>query len=198
MAKDIKKKEGSEQNPEEKTDEIAEDKKKRKLKPLHWVIIALVLALASTITYFMWPKEDDSVIIEDRRTAMSGRGILVTPENADETSHAPGEPNPDAQYTISMNTNWEFETAQTPSRNARVRNLERNSRTVYFDVNLRETGELVYSSPFIPLGGMIENFALDVNLGAGVYNAVVRYFLVDDDNEVISDVAVSVTLTILG
>ena len=203
MSKDIKKKEGSEQNSkvnsDAKSEVNSEEKKKKKLKLMHWVIIALVLALAATITYFVWPREEEEVIIEDRGTAMGGRGLVVTPENIDEVRRLlEEEQSPDAHYTVHMTTNWEFETARTPSRNALVRNLEENSRTVYFDVTLNDTGELVYSSPYIPLGGLLENFALDVNLRAGVYAATIRFFLVDDDNEVIADVADSVTLTILG
>jgi hypothetical protein len=193
VGKDIKKKERSEKDSEVNP----EEKKKRKLKPVHWVIIVMALALAGTITYFLWL--DSEEVIEDRGTAMGGRGMIATPENIDEIRRLlEEEPSPDAQYTVHMTTNWEFETARTPSRNALVRNLEENSRTVYFDVTLNDTGALVYSSPYIPLGGMLEKFALDVNLSAGVHAATIRFFLVDDDNEVIADVADSVTLTILG
>jgi hypothetical protein len=199
--KDTEKKEGSEENPEVNTEESSkanpEEKKKRKLKPMHWVIIALVLVLAATITYFMWPKNEE-VIIEDRGTAMTGRGMILTPDNIEEVRRIMNEPNPDAQYTVSMTTHWLFETSRTPSSTAQVDNLESNSRTVYFDVILVDTGELVYSSPYIPLGATLDNFALDVNLRAGTYDALVRFHLVDDDNEVVADVTVTVTLTING
>ena len=189
MGRDIKKKERSEKNSEEK--------KTRRLKPVHWVIIALVLVLGATITYFMWP-EDEPVTIEDRGTALGGRGMVLTPDNIEEVTRLMNEPNPDAQFTVSMTTNWVFETSLTPSRTAIVNNRESNSRTVYFDVTLRDTGELVYSSPYIPLGGTLENFALDANLRAGVYDAIIHFFLVDDDNEVVADVMDTVTLTING
>ena len=188
-SKEIKNKKGSE------TTEIdPEEKKKRKLKPVHWVIIALVLALAATITYILWP-EDDLVTIEDRGTAL-GQGGIVTPENVEEELERLGSVSPDAQYTVSMTTNWFFETWDTPSTNASVRNVERNSRTVYFDVILVDTGEVVYRSPYIPLGGELTNFALDRNLRAGSYDAIVTYFLVDDDYEIVTDVSVTVTLTV--
>ncbi|MCL2661932.1 MAG: hypothetical protein FWE83_01195 [Oscillospiraceae bacterium] len=198
MSKDIKKKEGSEQNSKKNSEVNSSEEKKRKLKPLHWVIIAVVvLALAGTITYFMWPRTEE-VTIEDRGTAMGGRGMILTPDNIEEVRRIMNEPNPDAQYTVSMTTNWVFETSRTPSSNAVVNNREHNSRTVYFDVILVDTGELVYSSPYIPLGGTLENFALDVNLRAGVYDAIIRFHLVDDDNEVVAEVVDTVTLTING
>jgi len=203
--KDIKKKERSEtiektgdiKNKRGSENETDPEEKKRKLKPAHWVIIALVLALAATIAYFMWPG-DDEITIEDRGTALGGQGMILTSDNVDEVRQFMSEPNPDAQYTVSMTTNWVFETSQTLSSTALVNNLESNTRTVYFDVTLSDSGKLVYSSPYIPLGGTLENFALDENLKAGVYDAIVRFFLVDDDNEVVADVAVTVTLTING
>ena len=208
MAKDINKEGRSEdigksedienKNGSETTETDPEEKKKRKLKPVHWVIIiALVLALIAALVYFFWLRgvEQD---IDDRGTALGGGGMLLTPDNIDEVRQMMEEPGPDAQYTVSMTTNWTFDTWQTPSSDAIVNNLESNSRTVYFDVTLRDTDELVYSSPYIPLGQALVDFALDANPGAGVHDAIVRFFLVDDDNEVVADVAVSVTLTING
>jgi hypothetical protein len=188
--KDIKKIEGSEQSPGEKT----EEKKKRKLKPIFWVIIALAVAVAGTSTYFLWPETGVEVDIRER--VPTGRGYLLTPDNIEEMRRMVEEHNPDAQFTVSMTTTWRFETALTPSRTAEVDNLATNSRTVYFDVILRDTNQLVYSSPYMPLGSTLDNFALDVNLAAGVYDAIARFSLVDDDYEFITDVSVAVRLVI--
>jgi len=186
------------ENLDNTNSEGPEKEKKRKIKPLYIIIGVLALILAATLVYFLWPSSNQMVDIDDGQVALTGRGTLLTPENIDEVRRRMEEPSPDAQYMVSMTTNWLFETALTPSRTAIVNNREVNTRTVFFEVTLRETGQLVYTSPYIPLGGTLNNFALDVNLRAGTYDAIARFILVDDDYEPITDVAVTVTLTIEG
>jgi hypothetical protein len=108
------------------------------------------------------------------------------------------EDHSDSYYEVFMNTEWIFDTARTPSRNAIVSNSPSNSRTVFIEVVLAGTEQLVYSSPYIPLGGTLTNFALNANLPAGEHPAVVTYFLVDDAGTIITDVSVSVKLIILA
>lgn len=125
------------------------------------------------------------------------QGTVLTPENRDEVMALFNEvAEEDRSYVVSMSRDWIFETALTPSPNARVNNLERNSRTVFFDVLLRETGDLIFTSPFMPLGSTLEGFALDRDVDAGVHEALVVFYLVDDDYEIITDVTVGITITI--
>ncbi len=106
----------------------------------------------------------------------------------------------DGYYSARMNVDWEFPSGSEPSTNAYVENSNANSRTVYFDLTIDETGEQVYSSPFIPVGASVEKFALETDLPEGEYPATVRYQLVDDDLQDIpgADVSVTVTLFIRG
>jgi hypothetical protein len=97
-----------------------------------------------------------------------------------------------------MNVDWTFDAWDAPSRNAYVANSENNKRTVYFTVSLAETNEIVYTSPDIPVGSQLTNFALDRNPGAGEHAAVVTYRLLDDEGNELSNVAVSVILRILS
>ena len=173
-------------------------KQKKKIQPTHVVIVTLGAALIGVLAFFLWPSAEELPAPPTERPIVGGRGTLLTPENIAEVREQFSGPLEDAQYTVSMTSNWEFETALSPSSNARVNNVERNTRTVYFDVTLRGTDELVYSSPYILLGGTVSNFALDKELEAGVHDAIVTFFLVDDDFEVVADVQVTVTLTING
>lgn len=125
------------------------------------------------------------------------RGTVVTPENLDEILELLQQPIPDAQFHTHMTIDWVFPTTNSPALNALVANSTSNTRTIFFEVNLTDTGELVYSSPFIPVGQRHTNFALDANLPVGTHNAVVTYVLVDDDYQPITTVAVGVALTIL-
>jgi len=174
--------------------EISQTKRKRKIKPVYIVVTILALAAIGIITYMLWPESKNES--GSRETVTGGRGIILTADNIDEVRDIMNRPNPDAQFTVSMTTNWIFDTWDTPSQRASVSNLKYNPRTVYFDVTLNDTNELVYSSPYIPLGETLYNFALDTNPGIGTHNATVRYFLVDDDFQVVADLAVSVVLTL--
>ena len=99
-------------------------------------------------------------------------------------------------YTLSMSTYWTFERWDSPSADAIIGNDARNNVVVYIDVNL-DDGRLVYSSPFIPIGGELSMFALDEPLPAGIYPSTVTYFLMDDDLEnAVSEVYTGVTITI--
>jgi len=126
-----------------------------------------------------------------------GRGIVASPDNIDDIRAQAEEPIRGASYRTRMTTRWTFETWDSPS-NAFVENAKSNSYTVFFDLKLRETGEIVYSSPFIPVGAKWESFALDTEVPAGEHAAIVTYHLVDEDYEQLSTVSVSVTLRILG
>lgn len=129
---------------------------------------------------------------------IDGRGILVTPENLEEIIERISEPVPDGHYLTTMNLDWLFDTWDTPSSNAFVENATDNVRTVYFDLFLDSTGELIYSSPFMPVGSKLEGFALDSEVPAGNHPATVTYHLVDDEFQNLSSVSVAVLLRILG
>jgi len=59
------------------------------------------------------------------------------------------------------------------------------------------TNELLYSSPYIPVGSILEEITLVKELPAGDYDTIVKYHLVDDDMKELSTVSVSVKLHIL-
>lgn len=126
------------------------------------------------------------------------RDIVVTPDNVEEILEQMKEVNPDSSYTASMNVDWYFADSSTPSDNSYVENSPENSRTVYFDILLANTNEMVYTSPYIPVGSRLESIALQSALEAGDYEAVCLYHLVDDDNNEVSTVSIAVTLHILN
>jgi hypothetical protein len=124
------------------------------------------------------------------------RGTVLTEAELDQVIAARGEPVPDGQYRVHMNTDWVFPSGSEPCEDAMVANHDTNTRTVYFDLTIAETGELVYSSPYIPVGNALEGFALDTPLPAGEYDAVVTYHLVDDANAEVTTLNVGVKLTV--
>jgi len=177
------------------------DKQKRQKVIITVAVIATVIIVAALVAVIIVLLNREPVLIEgpgiggyERSTG--GRGFVVTEGNVVEVRAALAERNrEDARFEFSKTTNWRFETSLTPSRNAVVRNVANNSRTVFFDVSIEEFG-IVYVSPYMPLGSEHRSFALDVELPAGTYPAVVTYFLVDDDFNILTDVSVGVTIII--
>jgi len=171
-----------------------DEKKKRKIRPSHVVICILVLALIGTILYFMWPKEEMEII--EGPVPMGGRGTVAIPENIEELMRLREQPPPGGHYITTMNNNWTFDRWNVGSSNAYVENDIRNEFTVFFDLTLEEDNRLVYSSPYIPQGATLREFALDRMVPAGEHSAIVTYYLIDENGEEVSRVSVRVTLSI--
>jgi (2Fe-2S) ferredoxin len=131
------------------------------------------------------------------REGYSGMGKVLFQWSPEQIIEEMSKPVEDGYYTASMNVDWVFATWDSPTNNAFVENDTYNTRTVYFDLFDDESGELVYSSPYIPVGEKLEKFALEKELSAGSHMATVTYHLVDDDHNELSTVSVAVTLRIL-
>jgi hypothetical protein len=176
---------------------VANSIKAKGIKPIHIGVVAggaAMIAAAAVIAFHLGasaqPMPDVAVPLS------GGRGIVAMPENVDELREKAQQPIEDGYYETRMNVDWVFPSSSKPSENAYVENSENNRRTVYFDLVLADTGELVYSSPFIPIGAKLENFALDAKVPAGDHKGVVTYHLVDDDYQELTTVSVTVTLRI--
>lgn len=167
-------------------------------------VLAVIAALVGVIVFLLTRPAPELVMQPYGFPPVGHRipgpsGTVLTPENREQVlSELENVAPEDRSYTVSMSNDWVFETALTPSANARVRNLERNSRTVFFDLLLRETMEVIFTSPYLPLGSTFEGFALDRDIGAGVHDVLLVIYLVDDDYEIITDVTVGVTITVLA
>lgn len=166
---------------------MASDKKSKKL--LIVALVAVIVILLGVIVYLVGFRRESE---EEER----GRAVLLTEDNVEEYDNQ--EVVEDGYYLVTMNTSWEFDNGKAESNNAYVANAENNTRTVYFDVLLADTGKLIYSSPYMPVGTELKNFALKENLEAGDYTAIVTYHLVDDNNNEIDDVSAEVTIHILN
>jgi len=130
--------------------------------------------------------------------AGDGRGILVTPDNVNQIRERP--PTGDTYLNTHMTNQWDFPAWNAPSDNALVANPVTNTRIIYIEVRLElpngDFGEMIYDSPYIPLGARLTDFPLHKSLPKGVHPAIVTYYLVDDDFKIITTMDVAVTITI--
>lgn len=158
--------------------------------------VVVIAALVVVIVMLLTKKTEEAP--PQRESLGGGRGVVATSENMQEIADRLSEPVQDGYYVTKMNVEWKFDTWDTPSSNAYVENSTKNTRTVYFDVLLDDSGELVYSSPFISVGAKHDKFALTKELSAGDYPATVTYHLVDDDENEITTLSIGVLLKVLG
>lgn len=152
------------------------------------VIVALVMVLnrPAPVAETVAPRETVS------------RPMLVTEDNLEQMANemTQDDPIPDGYYEVTMNYEWHFPDGLSPSTDAYVENSTANTRAVYFDVAMRDSGTIVYQSPVIPVGGRLTNFKLDSYLPEGTFGAVCTYYLVDDEQNVLSSVNLGLSLII--
>lgn len=155
------------------------------------ILIVVILVLVGVILYLLMSREP-----EDKR-----RNVVVTPDNVedvieqmeDEDFVDPG------YYTVTMNYDWHFATGDAVSSDAYVENMTENTNAVYLDLFLASDEEnAIYQSPVIPVGSSLQDIALDKKLDAGTYDCVAVYHLVDDDQNTISTLRVTVTVIVEG
>jgi ABC-type Na+ efflux pump permease subunit len=130
------------------------------------------------------------------------REVLVTEDNVEEFLEnlqiqdeledvAPG------YYTVTMVMTWHFKTGKEASYDAYVENVEQNTNDVYFDVVMEDDeSKVLYSSPIIPRGGRLDDIKLDTVLDAGQYNTVCIYHLVDEEQNTISEVRMTLRIIV--
>lgn len=166
---------------------VKHDKKEFNMRQII-IIILLLLLLAAVIFMVVLLLRDKPQ--EDFDAEPGTRGTIVTQSNAEELI-LNDEAVPDGYYDVSMSIVWHFKDGVT--EDAKVANKTTNTRTVYFDL-LTTDEELMYSSPYIPVGESMQGFTLDKELAPGTYDMIVRYYLVDDDGMEVSNVSVGITV----
>ncbi len=104
----------------------------------------------------------------------------------------------EGMFECNMSMTWTFEDGRSESKDACVINSTNNTYPIYFDVYLKDTDELIYSSPIIPVGNQLTDFKLDTPLDAGTYKAICRYTLIRDveTQEEISSAGFVITINV--
>ncbi|MCI9094398.1 MAG: hypothetical protein HFG85_00875 [Dorea sp.] len=155
------------------------------------ILVVIILVLVGVIFYFLISRKPE----EERRD------VVVTPDNVEDVIAQMGDEEfvDPGYYTVTMNYDWHFATSDAVSSDAYVENVTGNTNAVYFDLFLTSDEEnAIYKSPVIPVGSSLRDIALDTTLDVGTYDCVAVYHLVDDDQNSISTLRVTVTVIIEG
>lgn len=162
------------------------DTQKRSTAIIIALIALVVIAFSVIIFLLVKPKK---VVNDNNPTVNGGRGTVITQDNVSEVANATVQDN---YYMTSMSINWHFN--GLTSKDAYVENAPENTRTVYFDLYRTDNGEIIYSSPYIPVGEKLNGLTLDKALDDGTYETILVYHLVDDDKNELSTLSVSLKI----
>lgn len=150
------------------------------------VCVVVIVALLGIVIYLLLGKKEEPV----------RRNVVVNKDNVDEVLEQLEDPVPAGSYEVKMNSTWNFARGDAPSDNAYVENVEANTNSVYFDVTRTDTDETIFESPILPVGSHLENITLDSSLPAGTYDCLVTYHLLDENEESVSTVKLTLTINI--
>lgn len=154
------------------------------------IAIVIIVILIGAIIYLLLSRNEEP---EERRN------VVVTPENVESVLEELDDAQEAGYYTVTMNPIWHFETGKDVSSDAVVENVEKNTNDVYFDIVLEgDEDNVLYKSPVIPRGGRLEEIALDKTLDAGTYNCIVIYHLVDEEQNTLSTLRVTLEIVVEG
>jgi hypothetical protein len=153
------------------------------------VLAVVVLALVAVIAFMLGKKDaqndasgESSQPGELREVADSTVRTVMDEESAGSGSVADQmrEQVEEGMFECQMAMTWNFPDGQSESTDAYVANNVNNTHPICFDVYMKDTDELLYSSPVLPVGTDLKNIKLDKELPAGEYKAVVMYKLLKD------------------
>ncbi len=136
-------------------------------------------------------------IFRNRQDEASNK--VVTMENVEEivAQFEEKDYTPVGSFEVSMPTVWNFQDGLSASEDAFVDNVVNNRNTIYFTVVLESApSDVIYQSPYIEVGGRLEDIKLDMILEAGTYEAIMTYYLVDENMRDVSEVSVGITLVV--
>ncbi len=164
---------GSKLSPEEL-------KKKKRRNTIAVIIILLVIA--AVIIYFLT------------------RPKVMTEANYEQIKERMEEEVEEGYFETYMNSEWTFPDGASETTDAILGNSPNNRKPIRYEVELADTGEVIYKTGVIPVGAELPPFKLDVDLEAGTYEAVCRVFLMNEEEDGkytdYSDAGFNVTITV--
>jgi hypothetical protein len=169
------------------------------------LLLIIVIGLAAVIAFLLGRKGSDTdqgsaASTEPQRRIEQSTRLIVDQDSAQSVVDEMRKEVEEGMFDCRMSMEWNFDNGKTESKDAYVANAQTNKFPIYFDVRMKDTDELLYSSPVLPVGAEISNLKLDKELPAGSYQAVVQYTLIRDveTQEPISSAGFVIKLNVLN
>jgi hypothetical protein len=150
------------------------------------VFLVIIIALVAVIAFLLGRNTNNG---SDSGTEPTGNGrevaestrVVLDEDSAATIMDEMRKEVEEGMFECNMSMTWTFADGSSESKDAIVVNSKNNSYPFYFDVTLNDTGETIYSSPVVPVGAQLTDFALDKDLDPGEYKATVMYSLLEDE-----------------
>lgn len=184
-----------------KNEARADEKKKNKAVIIVIAIFAVVvIALIGIIIYLLNRSDDGGRDVDTQRKVADSVRTVIDEDSANNVMEQMREEVAEGMFECQMSMTWTFADGKAESQDAYVANSVNNTHPICFDVYMKDTEEILYASPVLPVGTDFTNFKLDKELPAGSYQATVMYSLLEDadSQEVISQAGFVVTINVLN
>ncbi len=156
------------------------------------LILGVVVIIAGAILAYLLLRPEQALPEGEVPT-----GLVITEENVAEINRDLREKVAEGMFETHMNMEWSFPDGTSPSDNALMGNSVNNNYPFYFDVTLKETDEVVFTSGLIPVGKQIAEIVLDKDLEPGTYPASVGIHMQKEDGTPVdSNMGIGVTLIV--
>ena len=132
------------------------------------------------------------LLLKPEETTDNKGNLLVDESNLEDVTNAMGDAVADGMFEVNMSTSWSFPDGASASTNAVIANGTANHYPITFEVIL--DGEIIYTSPVIPVGKQIKEVILEKDLDAGTYHAICQYHLWKEDGTENSSFGVNIQL----
>ncbi len=156
------------------------------------ILLVIVIALLATVVVLLLKKEPEQE---------GNNGVYVMEEgNYSQIAEQMEGEVQEGYFETYMNMEWTFPDGTSESTDAILGNSPNNTKPIRCEVLLSDTGEKIFSTEAIPVGAQLPPFKLDVDLDAGVYSAVCRIYLLQEEGEGTytdySDAGFNITITV--
>jgi hypothetical protein len=169
-------------------DKGGEKDTKRKYIIIIVAAVVVIAALAGVIIFLLTQRNKPQAQTETNtentgsgRDVVQSARVVLDEDSAANVMDEMREQVEEGMFECSMSMEWTFGNGHSESQDAYVENSSNNTHPIYFDVVLDGSDYVIYSSPILPVGTQLTNFKLDVPLGAGTYQAICKYTLLDDE-----------------
>lgn len=183
------------------SNEKGDGRKKVLIAVVAVVVVLLICAVSVMAALLVKTNKEKEAVLAARIEKESEPRKVITPDTAEDVMAeilAEDTSNVPSYFTVTQNGTWTFADSNTPSEDAYVENDPENETPIYFDLIVDATEEVVYSSPVLELGAILENFTLDKPLEKGEYECTVEYHLIDEDQNTLTTTNVGVNVVVLN
>lgn len=145
------------------------EKKNNKKVAIMISCIVVLIAIIGVLVYMLTKKEGPKT-----------EGYTINEENYLQIMEDMGDEVKEGYFETYMNTEWTFPDGTSETTNAVLGNSPNNTKPIRCEILLEGTEEVVFSTGVIPVGSQVPPFKLDVDLDAGIYDAVCMVYLLDE------------------